>query len=225
MPTPIESIQPGDSVWSYDQSSHEWQVATLENTHAREYFGDMVRLEISISDGSSNRTESIDCTGGHPFWVVSGVQLDERPVCTELPIHDSQMTPSGRWTEARWLRLGDRFLTRTGASATVSGLTIRTERVQVYNLHVKDLQLYAVGESGVLVHNSRGAIVRKAAPPGAGPITNTTVAAKTYRGPWGWFRVAIRRNGDVVITGHPKGTDVFMHQVWKDGKLVHFHCD
>ncbi len=118
----------------------------------------MVRLEIAIDDGSSDRTESIDCTGGHPFWVVSGDQLDERPACTELPIHDSQMTPSGRWTEARWLRLGDRFLTRTGASATVSGLTIRTERVQVYNLHVKDLQLYAVGESGLLVHNNSAAM-------------------------------------------------------------------
>ncbi len=129
-PNSNRSIHPGDSVWSYNQSSQEWQLATVENTQVRDYFGEMVRLEISISDGSSDRTESIDCTGGHPFWVVSGVQLDERPACTELPIHDSQMTPSGRWTEARWLRLGDRFLTRTGASATVSGLTIRTERVQ-----------------------------------------------------------------------------------------------
>ena len=63
---------------------------------------------------------------------------------------------AGRWTEARWLRLGDQFLTKTGKSATVSGLTIRLERVKVYNQHVDDLQLYAVGEHGVLVHNKEG---------------------------------------------------------------------
>jgi len=47
------------------------------------------------------------------------------------------------------------FLTRTGKSATVSGLTIRIERVKVYNLQVEGLHLYAVGDQGVLVHNSR----------------------------------------------------------------------
>ena len=64
----------------------------------------------------------------------------------------------GRWTEARWLRLGDHFLTRTGKSATVTGLIIRTERVKVYNLHVEGLHVYAVGEHGLLVHNSRAGI-------------------------------------------------------------------
>jgi len=54
----------------------------------------------------------------------------------------------------RWLRIGDHSLTRTGKSATVSGLTIRIERVKVYNLQVAEHQLYAITDAGVLVHNS-----------------------------------------------------------------------
>ena len=69
-------------------------------------------------------------------------------------MEDSKLTPSGRWTEARWLKLGDHFLTKTGKSATVSGLTIRMERVKVYNLQVTRLQLYAVGNAGIFVHDS-----------------------------------------------------------------------
>jgi hypothetical protein len=76
------------------------------------------------------------------------------PRCPDNAARELNLTPNGRWTEARWLRLGDKFLTRTGVSATVVGLTIRMERVQVYNLQVKNLQLYAIGEHGVLVHNS-----------------------------------------------------------------------
>ena len=55
---------------------------------------------------------------------------------------------------AKWLRLGDQFLAKSGQSATVVRLAIRTERVAVYNLQVAWLHYYAVGHSGVLVHNS-----------------------------------------------------------------------
>ncbi len=92
-----------------------------------------------------------------PFWLTAGDELAQRPIVAALPAHEHAMTVpthGGRWTEARWLRLGDVFLTKTGRSATVSGLTIRIERTKVYNLHVDRLHHYAVGEAGVLVHNS-----------------------------------------------------------------------
>ena len=38
----------------------------------------------------------------------------------------------------------------------MAGLTIRMERVKVYNLQVNRFQLYAIGSAGVLVHNSGG---------------------------------------------------------------------
>lgn len=81
--------------------------------------------------------------------------------------HSGRWTEA-RWTEARWLGIGAHFLTRAGRSATVSGLIIRIERVKVYNLIVKDRHLYAIGNSGVLVHNSGG----PAPSPKWKPLTN-----------------------------------------------------
>ena len=148
--TPIEQIKPGDQVWSYDQQHEQWVLEDVLDAQQRDYDGDMITLHLDLGDGSS---DEITCTGNHPFWVVSGDRLDERPSVSDLPAADQVAKPSGRWTEARWLRLGDRFK-RTGYSATVSGLMIRMERVKVYNLKVKQLQLYAIGLRGVLVHNS-----------------------------------------------------------------------
>lgn len=150
-PVPIEDVEPGAQVWSYDHESETWELREVLATHNHVYVGDLVTIAVETGEGASLR---IDCTGGHPFWVVAGDGLADRPPCTELLVADSAPTPGGRWVDARWLRLGDRFLTRTGVSATVAGLTIRLERVRVYNLHVQSLQLYAVGQDGVLVHNS-----------------------------------------------------------------------
>ncbi len=120
--------------------------------HEREYEGDLVTVTIEDADGEQGL---LTCTGGHPFWVADGVQLDERPTIVEQhgEIYD-RISEGGRWTEARWLRLGDQFVTRTGKSATVVGLEIRLERERVYNLAVADRHTYAVGGSGVLVHNT-----------------------------------------------------------------------
>lgn len=148
---PIEQVQQGDEVWSYNHETEQWELREVERVFEHEYFGDIVSLTIQHEGGSN---ETIEATGGHLFWVVEGEGLADRPAVRELPAAESVMTPTGRWTEARWLRLGDKFLTKTGTSATVVGLTIRMERVKVYNLQVKNLQLYAVGQAGVLVHNS-----------------------------------------------------------------------
>jgi RHS repeat-associated protein len=219
---PIEQVEVGESVWSYDHEAEQWELREVLLTFEHDYFGDLVTLKLEFDDGS---TDEITATGNHPFWVVEGEELAERPAVEKLPEAGRIVNPygtGGRWTEARWLRLGDHFLTRTGKSATVAGLIIRTERVKVYNLHVEGLHLYAVGEHGVLVHNSGGSIVRKAAPAGRGPLTNPAVARKTYKGPWGTFKVIIRKNGDVVVGYHPKGSNLFFHYVWKDGRFVHF---
>src|SRR5690606_8387393 len=137
-------------------SIEQWELREVEQTFEHEYFGDLVNLTLTFDDGS---TDEITATGNHPFWVIDGEELADRPGVEKLPEDQQGLNPygpssGGRWTEARWLRLGDHFLTRTGKSATVSGLTIRIERVKVYNLQVEDLHLYAVGDAGMLVHNS-----------------------------------------------------------------------
>jgi len=108
---------------------------------------------ITYTEGDGEEYETIVCTAGHACWAVKGENLADRPGVSELPMSASEMTPSGRWVDAKWLRVGDVFLTRSGRSATVAGLTIRTERLRVYNLHVRGTHTYAVGDDGVLVHN------------------------------------------------------------------------
>ena len=165
----------------YLENDLQWQLARVEQVFEHDYLGDIVALTIVHEDGSS---ETIEATGNHPFWVVEGDRLAERPAVEELPDAERGLNPygnGGRWTEARWLRLGDVFLTRTGKSATVSGLIIRTERVKVYNLHVEGLHLYAVGEHGVLVHNSGGP---KPSPKFISPTNPAQMPPKTI--PPGW---------------------------------------
>ncbi len=153
-PVPIEEVQAGDEVWSYNIETQEWELCEVIEPQVREYDGLILTLTIAAEDGS---TETIECTDEHPFWITAGKDLSQRPVVQALAPHDREMTVKshgGRWIAARWLRIGDHFLTRAGKSATVSGQTIGNERVKVYNLNVNELHFYAVGDAGVLVHNS-----------------------------------------------------------------------
>jgi hypothetical protein len=130
----------------------------------RDYEGEIVSVTLQIDDDS---TETIECTAEHPFWVTAGEDLAQRPVVQALPLHERQMaieTHGGRWTEAKWLRLGDHFLTKSGRSATVSGLTIRIERARVYNLSVGGMHSYAVSRIGLLVHNKAAIDPRQIVP-------------------------------------------------------------
>ncbi len=63
---------------------------------------------------------------------------------------------SGRWVDAGDVRVGDQLLLRDGRILPVEAIQHRSFRDKVYNFHVADLQCYAVGLSGVLVHNTNG---------------------------------------------------------------------
>ena len=155
-PVPIEEVQAGDQVWSYNIESQEWELREVIEPQVREYDGLILTLTIATEDSS---TETIECTDEHPFWVTAGEDLSQRPVVQALAPHEREMTMAshgGRWTEAKWLRIGDHFLTKAGKSATVSGLTIRIERIKVYNLKVAGHRSYTVAGTGVLVHNKEG---------------------------------------------------------------------
>jgi hypothetical protein len=54
------------------------------------------------------------------------------------------------------LRVGDVLLLQSGEEVPVTGLAVRHERLAVYNFQVEELHCYAVGASGVLVHNNSG---------------------------------------------------------------------
>jgi hypothetical protein len=100
--------------------------------------------------------ETIEATGGHPFWVISGEDLDKRPVPEHCPAEVPNATIPGRWVNAIDLRVGDGLFTRDGRRVPVTNVSVRHARMKVYNLQVAELENYAVGQTGILVHNTSG---------------------------------------------------------------------
>ena len=82
----IEDIQVGDLVLSYDLLTQEWASMPVVRTFEHDYVGGIVTLEIN--------GELIEATGNHPFWVVSGDDLESRPMVNLVDDHG--MTPNGR---------------------------------------------------------------------------------------------------------------------------------
>jgi hypothetical protein len=150
-PRDIETIQPGEKVWSFDGETGQWQTTEVIATSETLYDGVMVKVEITDDDGSF---EAIECTGGHPFWVVGGIALADRTHAEDAMPQGAQPTAGGRWVEAGSLRVGDTLLTRDGGYAVVAGVTSHAEQRVVYNLTLASVHSYAVGDEGVLVHNA-----------------------------------------------------------------------
>lgn len=156
---PIETIEIGQRVWSYDPDTGQWQYCEVAETYELPYDGEFADVTY-IVNGMGPLTETISATGNHPFWVQSAgrnqTALTHRPLALHHTGEDAEyLGPNGgRWVQARHLTPGDQLLLKEGRSATVCGLTVRTERTRVYNFNVLELRNYAVGIEGVLVHNA-----------------------------------------------------------------------
>jgi hypothetical protein len=157
---PIETVQAGQKVWSYDPDTGQWQYCEVAETYELAYDGEFTDVTY-IVNGMGPLTETVSATGNHPFWVQSpgsgAAPLTQRPLALHHTGEDAEyLGPNGgRWVQARHLTPGDQLLLKDGRSATVCGLTVRTERTRVYNLNVLELHNYAVGTNGLLVHNAR----------------------------------------------------------------------
>lgn len=99
---------------------------------------------------------SIQATGNHPFYVVRGKRLATRPLPHDVPKQEQRTPAPGRWVEARDLAEGDVLLDKSGGGLLVTGLSIRDENTEVYNLEVEGFHNYAVHRMGILVHNKAG---------------------------------------------------------------------
>jgi hypothetical protein len=95
----------------------------------------------------------VDATGNHPFWVIGGDELDDRPEAHDVSLVERELVSGGRWVEARDLKVGDKFISRGGESVTVSAVSVTYGQVQVFNIEVDVLHNYAVSQFGILVHN------------------------------------------------------------------------
>jgi hypothetical protein len=100
--------------------------------------------------------ETIESTLLHPFWVIEGDRLDERPRRDHLAGVPAGTTTPGRWVDAGDLQVRDRLLLRDGRIAAVKDISSRPVEQLVYNMRVGTLECYAVGQNGVLVHNGNG---------------------------------------------------------------------
>ena len=166
IPVPIEQVRIGERVWSYDPDTGEWEACVVEGTSELAYDGEFVDVQLFVN-GMGPLTDMVSATGNHPFWVVDAAPgsrvLTDRPLAIHHTGEDAHYVgpQGGRWVQARHLSQGDILLLKDGSSATVCGLTVRTERTYVYNLSVERLHNYAVGASGVCVHNGGTCIVRR----------------------------------------------------------------
>lgn len=127
------------------------------------------------------RGDVIRATGGHPFWVVRGEGLAERPLPKLISAYEEGGRQEGRWVLARDLRVGDGVLLRHGEVMPVESVRLDEVEERVYNFNVAELQNYAVGECGILVHNTNE---------GPGPYAGNSIPA---RGPGRNFTAAERQ--------------------------------
>ncbi|MBN1412704.1 MAG: hypothetical protein JW969_17785 [Spirochaetales bacterium] len=144
-PRNIETIRPGDKVYSYDFIRGEWVSAAVSDRKSEDYSGDMITLV--------TKEGSVKATGNHPFFVLRGKRLQGRPAASDIPAEEPKPSNGGRWVEARNLIAGDVLLSKSGGETEVISVSMINTQSTVYNLKVELYRNYAVGNAGYLVHN------------------------------------------------------------------------
>ncbi len=142
---PIEEIRSGEKVYAYDREARKWILADVIEPLIHTYSGDLVTVVIG--------SDKIKATGNHPFWVISGDHLADRPMARDVPVHEQDATAGGRWVEARNLRVADTLLRNNRQSVRVDNVYESNGNFIVHNLEISMFHNYSVGSMGVLVHN------------------------------------------------------------------------
>jgi RHS repeat-associated protein len=175
-PAEIQNVTVGERVWSYSLTDNKWELRHVEATPVRDYTGDIITVRVTGT--------LVEATGNHPFWVVSGSNLADRPTAKDVPAQDHVTGLTGRWVEARSLKIGDVVFQLTDQKATVTAVSTAQAQISVYNLRVELNHTYAVSQAGILVHN-KGAQVKPVGkysdipdPKNVGPGKNFTKTTK-----------------------------------------------
>lgn len=138
----------GDRVWAYDLVRGTWRLCRVKEPYRLPYQGTVVRTTVAGA--------VVEATYRHPYWVVCGEGLAGRPWLEHLAFIPEDATTPGRWVDSCDLRVGDEVLLRDGRVVPVEAQELFPFEGTVYNLEVEELQCYAVGPHGVLVHNNNG---------------------------------------------------------------------
>ena len=144
----IESIQPGDVVWSQNEhapTQSGWRrVTAVQVRHPREVHHITYELrgppnsKESVGEASHVTVETLSVTSEHPFWVERGGFEGF------VPVKD--------------LREGDVFLRASGGRAELTRMVTehapQGQTFTTYNFTVEDFHTYFVGQAGIWVHNA-----------------------------------------------------------------------
>jgi hypothetical protein len=125
---------------------NEWKLRHVLDTFQHMHDGDMVGVTVL--------GEFLQSTGHHPWWVVRGDRLKERPRPEHVPDNPDRFNREGRWVDAIDLQVGDVLLLRSGDQASITRLTVHHALEPTYNFHVEELHTYAIGDAEILVHNN-----------------------------------------------------------------------
>jgi hypothetical protein len=140
--------EPGSKAWACNVLTGEWTLCTVRNQWGHEHAGEIVHVHFA--------GEVISATDRHPFWVMQGRSLSDRTVPEHIPDDERDRSAPGRWVAANELQTGDQLLLRSGRSAVIERIVIEYRTATVYNLQIDDCHTFAVGESGIVVHNAGG---------------------------------------------------------------------
>jgi Intein splicing domain len=142
----IEEIAAGDRVWAYDHKRLSWTEREVVEVYQLIHTGTMATIQV--------RGEVIRATGGHPFWVVRGEQLARRPLPKRIQAYQAgALVPCPQITSQNPSAFQE-VLLRHGEVVAIESVRLDDVEEMVYNFHVAELQNYAVGDCGILVHNA-----------------------------------------------------------------------
>jgi Pretoxin HINT domain len=127
--------------------------------------------------------------------------LADRPEPDHVGEWEPASAKPGQWVDARDLRAGDLLLQRSGDVVKIKEVRPHVQWLEVYNLHVVELQSYAVGFSQVLTHNyppaELGAGAGEAAPAELGAGAGMERQPGTLEGPVSFgknFMIKVRKH-------------------------------
>lgn len=136
---------------AFNFESGQWVDRAVEETHHNVYDGPVV----SVTTKLAGIEDTVRCTVYHPFWVVDGRDLTERPFPRNLKDHESEgLSIRGRWVNSHDLRPSDKLYTHDGKEITVTKIEQEYDPAfAICNLAVATNHSYAVGKDAVLAHN------------------------------------------------------------------------
>ncbi|MEM6469657.1 MAG: DUF6531 domain-containing protein [Planctomycetota bacterium] len=147
---PIETIKAGELVYTFDFENGEWVLRPVTETHVSEYEGALVTIKTDQGE--------VTATAYHPFWVVEGHDLENRPRPKGLKDdEDEGLSLKGRWVNSHDLFAGDVVYRRAEGGIIATEVRQSFHRsVRVHNLSVYRMPSFFTGPNSLLVHNTPG---------------------------------------------------------------------